>query len=266
MTLPSPAFKTNGGAVGAKASIAVGGAFTAELDDISGVRSVAWSVNSTDETTVATDWNSSFVTTGSIGQRVAGTAPAGKDGVALALKCEINGGIDPSTETASSAMHSVGKIYVPSASGLEPLTAGELAETRLESNTVAGAVEPINEAIRRARSGKVYSTTTTTVNNTPIVKLSADALANGKVAHVKLVALARDATTGDSASYEVTATFEATSGTTAIVGAQTAVHTAEQDAAWAADLVVSGNLISAKVTGDAANTTDWTLDMEVVLL
>lgn len=266
MSTPSPAFKTNGGAVGAKASIAAGGTFTAIVDDISGVRSVSWSVESTDETTVATDWSSSFVVSGSIGQQVVGTAPAGKTGVGLALKCEINGGIDPSTEAASDAMHAIGKIYVPSANGLEPLTTGELAETRLESNSVAGAIEPINEAIRRGRSGKVYSITTTTVNNTPVVKLQADALTDNKVAHVKLWALARDATTGDSAGYEIVAIFEATSGTTAIVGAAGSLHTAEQDAAWAAELLVSGNLISARVTGDAANTTNWTLFMEVTLL
>jgi hypothetical protein len=83
-------------------------------------------------------------------------------------------------------------------------------------------------------------------------------------ADVLLVVTARAPTSGDTASYRVAATFENTGGTLALVGGSTTpIHSAEQDASWDADLVVSNDNISVQLAHDATETIDYFIKLEV---
>lgn len=90
-------------------------------------------------------------------------------------------------------------------------------------------------------------------------------LPDGCVAHVRVIAVGRDLTNGDSASYERVATFENTGGVAALVGAATNVHTVEEDAAWNVALSAVGDTATVTVTGDAANSVGWEVYMEVFI-
>lgn len=146
MITPSPVFKINGGAAGAKASVAAGGSVTCVLDSTDGVNTVEWSIVSTDHQTDYTDWDTNWTQSGSVGQQLDFDAPV-MTGVAVIIQCQINSGVDPKSGDPSSTMRATAKVYVNTTAGLEVLTAGELAETSVESNATHGAIEPINEAI-----------------------------------------------------------------------------------------------------------------------
>lgn len=51
----------------------------------------------------------------------------------------------------------------------------------------------------------------------------------------------------------------------ALLGSVTALHTYEDNAAWAATFVANGSEIELKVTGEASKTVDWVCDVEVTL-
>jgi hypothetical protein len=177
--MASPAFQINGGAVGAKASIAASTSFSATLDSTDGVRSCTWAVIGTDETTTAASFV--LVQSGSVGQTVTLTsAGAGTAGI---LRCEINGGQDLQTEQASATTRATGKWYVVTAVGQEVGCVNE----QMESDASFGWTGIINSAIRNpAGGGSVISSVTgtapisVTAGVNPVVSIpAASASVNG---------------------------------------------------------------------------------------
>lgn len=144
MTTASPAFRINGGTVGAKASVSASASVSATLDSTANVRLVAWSVAATDETTAPGSYT--LVQSGAKGETV--TFNALGAGTALLLKATINSGVDPATGNPSSSMTATAKIYVPSAVGLEVECVGE----NFESDSTYGTIVELNKAIRQLDS------------------------------------------------------------------------------------------------------------------
>lgn len=139
--MASPAFRINGGAVGAKASVSASAAVTATIDNTDGIRQVEWSIIGTDETTSAASYT--LNQSGSVGQTVSTTALTA--GTAAILKCRINGGINLATDLNDpTGTVATAKFFVPTGDGLEVGCAGEV----LESNATFGTAELMNEAIR----------------------------------------------------------------------------------------------------------------------
>jgi hypothetical protein len=138
--MPSPIFRINGGAPGAKASVSAGGDIVATLDDPSGVDTCVWSVTATDETTAPSEYtltpfgpsNSSVVFS------------AADFGTAGILRCIINGGISKATKLPDPiGTTSTAKWFVPDA-GFEVGAAGE----QMESDPTYGSTGLFNSAIR----------------------------------------------------------------------------------------------------------------------
>lgn len=140
----SPSFAINGGGALADTSVSSGGAVSATLVSTDGVRSVAWSISKTDETTSPASYT--LTPSGALGQTVGTTALTA--GTAATLKCIINGGIDPATDKPSTAMTATAKFFVPTSAGLEVLTANEFGDANVESSLTHGAVKPVNNAVR----------------------------------------------------------------------------------------------------------------------
>lgn len=152
--MTAPAIKINGGAAGVKAACSAASAVTATLDSISGVRTVTWSIASTDETTAVANYT--LVQSGSVGQNVATTSLAA--GTAAILKVIINGGQDLQTGLADAAgTTATAKFYVATTGGLEVGAAGE----KLESDATYGSTGIINAAVRSV-AGSVVSAVTAT--------------------------------------------------------------------------------------------------------
>jgi hypothetical protein len=142
---PSAAFSLNGGAPGAKLSIAAAGTVTAELDDLSGVRYVEWEIVSTDETTEPADYTLS-VTAGAIPGAETTTFTAGAAGTAGILRARINNGRDLQTgETEEAATTSTAKWFVPSSGSA--LEVGAAREND-QSDSTFGWTGIVNSAIR----------------------------------------------------------------------------------------------------------------------
>lgn len=140
--MASPAFRINGGAVGAPASVSASGTVTATLDSIVGVNRVTWSVMSTDDTRLPSSYT--LTPSGSIGQTV--TLTAGAAGTAGILRCVINAGLDLQTGAPSAATAATGKWYVPTSNGFEVIAGDET----LESDSRVGWGKAINAALRAA--------------------------------------------------------------------------------------------------------------------
>lgn len=82
---------------------------------------------------------------------------------------------------------------------------------------------------------------------------------------VEVSVLASDVTNNnESAGYVIIGTFDRRSGTLAIVGSTTAVHTAETTAGWACTVTASGNNI--QVNGTAEANALWAVNAEVTML
>ena len=143
----SPAFSMNAGGSLAKLSIAASGAITATLDSVVGVRSVAWSISRTDDTTTSGSYT--LVQSGSVGQTVDfNAAGAGTAGI---LRCVINGGISNETDQPSSTTRAEAKFFVPTAGGDEVLVQDEIGDKQdpdRTSDPVFGPVLPLNGLIR----------------------------------------------------------------------------------------------------------------------
>ncbi len=139
--MAKPAIIVNGGDPGAMTSVSASSAWTATLDSTDGVRSVEWSVSSTDETTAAASYT--LVQSGSVGQNVAGTSQG--QGTAIILKVVVNAGNvgdQPDPENTSAKI----KIVVPLPDGGIVGCAGE----EYESDPTFGATGIINASIRKA--------------------------------------------------------------------------------------------------------------------
>ena len=94
--MAKPEIIVNGGTAGAMTSVSASSAWTATLDSTDGVRQVAWSVSSTDETTTAASYT--LVQSGSVGQNVASTSQG--QGTALILQAIVNAGVNAATGQA----------------------------------------------------------------------------------------------------------------------------------------------------------------------
>jgi hypothetical protein len=144
--MASPSFSINGNPVNTKASVGTGATVTATLDSTDGIRSIAWSIERTDDTSTPGDYP--LIVSGSIGQTV--TTSALGPGTAAVLKARINGGLDAQTDQPSDETIQEVKFFVPDSGALEVLAAGELAREDVVTSPTHGAVEAINAAIRRA--------------------------------------------------------------------------------------------------------------------
>lgn len=151
VVIPSPLFSIDSNPVGEKASIAAGTSFSATIDDITGVAPVTWEIATTDDTTLTTDYVATFVQSGSVGQTITMTSLAA--GTAAELKCTVAGGTDPSISASSARMVATAKFYVPTAAGLEVLSAGEVGSESSIGSPTHGAVEAINAIIRGGGGG-----------------------------------------------------------------------------------------------------------------
>ena len=154
----APRIVINGGSPGVKASVSAAGAVSATLESTSGVRTVAWSITGTDETSEAADYT--LATSGTVGQNVATTALTA--GTAAILKVVINGGINLQTGLAdTAATTATAKFYVPTAGGGEVGCVGETTE----SDSAFGFTGIINFGVRNVAGSAVQSI----VGNAPIV-------------------------------------------------------------------------------------------------
>ncbi len=139
--MTAPSIRVNGGTAGVKASVSATTAVTAALDSTDGIRSCAWSVIGTDETSAVGSYT--LVQSGSVGQSVAFTSLGA--GTAMILRVIVNGGIDLQTGLAdASGTSATVKVYVPTASGYEVGAAGE----QYESNATTGATGIVNAGVR----------------------------------------------------------------------------------------------------------------------
>ena len=130
----SLAIKLNGGAAGAPLSIAAGGAITATLDSIDGVRTVTWSIASADDLSAPGDYT--LVTSGIVDETCNFNALATL-GTSAILQAVANG--DPT-------IYARVKFFVPSANSLETGADDE----KFEGDTTHGTARLMNEAIRAA--------------------------------------------------------------------------------------------------------------------
>lgn len=61
----------------------------------------------------------------------------------------------------------------------------------------------------------------------------------------------------DGAGYQIDATYKNVAGTATLIGALTATYTAEDVAAWAATLTISGSNVLVRVTGVVGTSISW---------
>lgn len=118
---------------------------SASLISTDGVSSVSWTVAGTDETRTTSSYT--LTPSGSVGQSVSFTA--GAAGTAVILKATINGGVNPRTGNVDATMSATGKAFVPTATGVEVIAAGE----NFESSSTHGWAAAMNPALRLAGSG-----------------------------------------------------------------------------------------------------------------
>lgn len=103
----------------------------------------------------------------------------------------------------------------------------------------------------------------TTSDAAPTV-LTSRTPADGTVETIEATIAAR-AITGDyGAGYKLVGTFRRVGGATTQVGATTVVHSAEDRAAWAATLSISGTIVRVLVTGEAAMDIEWVCIMRII--
>ena len=125
MTTASPSFSFAGVVTPlAKNTVAASTSFSATLDDITGITSVAWSVVSTDETSLPGTY--SLSTSGIKGSTVRLTSLG--LGTAGVLSCTVNGGIDPQTDQSSPAMTATALFEVLLANGGSVGVVGETTQ------------------------------------------------------------------------------------------------------------------------------------------
>ncbi len=144
-----PQIIANGGSPGIKASVSAGATITLTLDSTIGIRTVEWSVLSTDETTETTDYT--LVQSGSIGQTATTTALTA--GTAVLFKVIVNSGLVRGLPNLLETSNTI-KVYVPTAEGFEVGTAGET----YESDATHGTTGILNAPIRNLSTftGNLY--------------------------------------------------------------------------------------------------------------
>lgn len=104
-----------------------------------------------------------------------------------------------------------------------------------------------------------YDVNTTDATTTTLGTLT---LLSGKTYQVEATIVARrtgggSGTAEDGAGYIVAGTFKTVAGSATVIGSVTAVHTAEDQAGWAATLDTSGTGVRVRVTGAAGNNVTW---------
>lgn len=155
MTTASPSFSFSGVVTPlAKKTVAASTSFSATLDDITGITSVAWSVVSTDETSLPATY--SLSTSGIKGSTVTITSLG--LGTAGVLSCTVNGGIDPQTGQSSPAMTATALFEVLLANGGSVGVVGETTQR----DGVFGSLVFLNQMAR------LIDATATTLG-TPVV-------------------------------------------------------------------------------------------------
>ena len=141
MTTASPSFSFSGVATPLlKKTVATATAFTATLDDLSGVSTVVWSIVATDETTLPASYT--LTPSGAKGSIVTITSLA--LGTAALLQCTVNGGISPATGKPSPAMTATALLEVLLTNGG---SVGVVGETTQRSG-VFGSLVFLNQMAR----------------------------------------------------------------------------------------------------------------------
>jgi hypothetical protein len=138
-----PQIVVNGGTAGVKGSVAVGATVTLTLESTIGVRSVVWSVLSTDETSSVGSYT--LAASGSVGQTA--TFTSGAAGTALIVQVVVNNGLTRGRTDPSGTTNTV-KVYVPTSDGRE---VGAVGET-FESDATFGTTALLNAPIRSLAS------------------------------------------------------------------------------------------------------------------
>lgn len=140
--MTAPAIKINGGSPGVKAALSASTSYTATLDSVAGVRTVEWSILSTDETSAVASYT--LTPSGTVGQTVAFTSLG--VGTAALLSVKVNTGVDTQTGNVGSTTTQANcKFYVPLANGSEVGCAGE----KMESDPTFGSTALLNAGIRK---------------------------------------------------------------------------------------------------------------------
>lgn len=116
------------------------------------------------------------------------------------------------------------------------------------------------DEVRLAIGGTIVGRTVTT-DATPATLLTISLLPS-RTTLLRAQVIARrtggsGGTAEDGAGYVFTGTYKMVAGAATLIGAVTAVHTAEDQAGWAATFTVSGGNVLVTVTGAANNTVTW---------
>lgn len=187
MTTVSPAFTFSGvGTSLAKKIVTSSTSFSATLDSVAGINSVAWSIVGTDDSTTASTYT--LVTSGTKGETVTFTsAGAGTAGI---LSCTVNGGVDPQTGSVSTDMTASAKFYV-SVNGLEVACVNETTQ----SDSTFGWTGFINALIRFAAG-----TSAVTITGTAPIRIDGDNAAHDLSANRTLSIVAASGSVAGSMS------------------------------------------------------------------
>jgi hypothetical protein len=137
--MAKPLIIANGGTPGVKASVVAASTVNLTLDSTVGVRSVQWSVETTDETSAIGDYT--IVQSGSLGQNASFTALG--PGTALIVKVMTNNGLVRDLPDPIASSNTI-KVYVPTAGGFEVGAAGET----YESDSTTGTTAILNQPVR----------------------------------------------------------------------------------------------------------------------
>jgi hypothetical protein len=118
---PSPMFTFAGFASGEDAFVDEDIPVVATLDSLDGVKTVAWNIESVDDQALIGDY---IINVSGPFDSVATIQSQGQ-GSSVALRCVVNNGEDPRTETVSPTMQRTQIFYVPTAAGLRVRVLGE---------------------------------------------------------------------------------------------------------------------------------------------
>ncbi len=122
------------------------------------------------------------------------------------------------------------------------------------------------DEVRLAIGGTIVGRTVTT-DATPTTLLSISLLSS-RTTLLRAQVIARrtggsSGTAEDGAAYVFVGTYKMVSGTATLIGSVTALHTAEDQAGWAATFTLSGGNVLLSVTGAANNTVAWNAKVHV---
>jgi hypothetical protein len=259
--MTTPAIRLNGGLPTVKLSVAPGAAVIAQLDDVSGVRTVDWAVVGSDE---ITDTSAIVLTQYGAQGEFCSFDMVNADGRAILIRARVNGGsIDPLTGATTSELDATAKVYtLTTSAGLEVAATGE----RYESDSNHGWTGLFNGSIRSIATVGSPQITLTTSNATPTTATTYVMPADGRLT-MNLTVMAVNASGGDTSYFtrliRISRAGSGSASADAILTPVVDANTIGGTCAIGASVSVANLLIT--VTGVAATTIKWFLTYDTVL-